>query len=108
MSDITELFEAFYKRYELPRVEPLTIGFSDIDPPLKQDVGKDHEKLENLLGGSEEDGHYHLTLDQLQRLTEKLNVKYPPKILEGQSAEAVAEILMTPYEVLGIDVKLTD
>ncbi len=106
--NIHELHEEFFNRYELPKVEPLTVGFSDIDPPLKPDTGtQDHELLDNLLGGSFAKGHYHLTKDQLKRLEDKLNVQYPPKILYGQIINIIPYEEMTEYAVQGKDVRLT-
>ena len=71
----SELVEEFFMKYEYPSVEELTVGFSDIDPPLKNDnATTDHEELENLMGG-DEDGHYHLTRDLWQKVIELLNRK---------------------------------
>ena len=106
--NIRELHEKFFERYELPKIEPLTIGFSDIDPPLKPDEGiQDHEELDNLLGGSFAKGHYHLTKDQLERLADKLNIQYPPEILYSQTITIFAFEEMTPYIVQGKNVILT-
>ena len=71
----SELVEEFFMKYEYPSVEELTVGFSDIDPPLKnENATTDHEELENLMGG-DEDGHYHLTRDLWQKVIELLNRK---------------------------------
>ena len=69
MSRFRELVEEFIAKYEEPKIENLTVGFSDIDPPLKVNASElDHEKLNNLLGGNIE-GHYHLTKDLWSQIT---------------------------------------
>ena len=104
--DFNELIEAFYERYQRPQIDELTVGFSGIDPPLKQvEEEKDHEKKKNLLGGSDEDGHYHLTKEQLEELIRRFNETYPPSITAGQIVSTAAEESMTPYLVLGQDVR---
>ena len=94
-----ELFEDFYKRYEKPQVDELTVGFSGIDPELKAEARrKDHERLSNLLGG-DSSGHYHLTEAQIEKLKQKLGEKYPPRIGEGQTITINADEEMPPYEI---------
>lgn len=74
MSDYRELVEEFFTRYEHPEVDELVVGFSGIDPPKKQTDGEiDHERLDSLLGGSHDDGHYHLTLDEWQAVKRLLD-----------------------------------
>ena len=104
MSRHDELEEKFYEKYERPVIEPYTLGFSGIDPPLRQNgAGYDHEKLRGLLGGNE-NGHYHLTKEQLRRLRELLD-PYPPEIYSGQEVPTTANEEMTPYEVQGENVR---
>ncbi len=63
-----EIREEFYSRYKKPVLEPLVVGYSGIDPPLKPQVeDEEHEELTNLLGGNE-NGHYHLTGKEYQEL----------------------------------------
>ncbi len=98
------IFEAFYKRYEQPEIEPLTGGFSGIDPELKVDPSLiDHEKLANLLGG-DESGHYHFTEEQIIKL-EMMIVNYPPEITPDQRIDTPPDEEMTPYEVQGENVR---
>ena len=108
MSEYRKLVEQFFERYEKPRVEELTVGFSDIDPPLKRSAGIiDHEQLNGLMGGNNE-GHYHLTQEEyegLKALLQEEPEKYPPLITEGQVINVVANEAMTPYEVQGTDVR---
>ncbi len=62
MSTYEELAEEFFEKYENPQLEPLTVGFSDIDPPKKiNPYDIDHEQLDGLLGGDDINGHWHLT-----------------------------------------------
>ena len=75
MSRYEDLATEFFTRYEEPELEELTVGFSDIDPPLKTNVAEiDHEKLDGLLGGNIE-GHYHLTKALWQAVIELLAQK---------------------------------
>ena len=93
------LFQDFYKKYEYPQVDELTVGFSGIDPELKASTGsQDHEQLTNLLGG-DSSGHYHLTEGQIEKLKQKLGEKYPPRISAGQTITVYAGVAMTPYKV---------
>ena len=95
MSSIAELQDAFYKRYQYPFVEELTLGYAGIDPPLKTDgTGLNHEDLDGLLGGDDE-GHYHLTREQLEELIDMLQ----PKIIIGQEINIVADEEMSPFEI---------
>lgn len=103
-----ERFNQFYKRYKYPEFEELLIGFAGIDPPLKNDGSSiDHEKLDNLLGGNES-GHYHLTKEQLEKIRKRLNKKYPPKVNSGQIINANPDEEITPYQVTGKNVELTE
>ena len=75
MSTYEQLAQEFFTKYEYPKIEQLTVGFSDIDPPKKinsSDV--DHEQLDGLLGGNWE-GHYHLTKELWEFLVELFNTK---------------------------------
>lgn len=67
----------------------------------------DHEALNNLMGG-DEDGHYHLTEDQLDTLIEMINEKYAPKITGGQEFTVVVGEEMPPFQVEGLGFDLTD
>ena len=99
-----DLFEAFYKKYEYPQVDPLTVGFSGIDPQKKVIAALiNHEKLGNLLGG-DESGHYHLTEEQIRKL-EMIIETYPPEIFPDQSVDTTADKQMTPYKVQGDNVR---
>lgn len=104
---MTEQFEEFYKRYEQPEVEPLTVGYSGIDPPLNANsYGLDHECLEGLLGGDDEE-HYHLTEEQLRRLIERYNEDFSPRITSYQVVNTIPKEEMTPYEIKGRHIKIT-
>ena len=108
MSKYSKLVEEFFTRYERPEIEELIVGFSGIDPQKKTLTGIiDHEQLENLLGG-DDNGHYHLTREQWEKLIELISEKYPPEILEGQTISVISNEEITPYEVQGINVKLTN
>jgi hypothetical protein len=97
--NINELFDKFYERYERPVIEELVIGFSGIDPPLKPSAGrKDHEILDNLLGG-DDTGHYHLTKEQIEKLLAIVGESYPPRIGEGQVITINADEEMTPIAI---------
>ena len=102
-----ELFEDFYKRYEQPEVEELTVGYSGVDPPLQANsYGLDHECLDGLLGG-DDNGHYHLTEEQLKALQDIYNEDFLPKISPNQSFDAVPNNEIDPYEIKGRNIKLT-
>ena len=74
MSRYSALVADFFLNYEKPQVDPLTVGFSAIDPPKKIDSSKiDHELIAGLLGGNE-DGHYHLTKDQWDDVIEMVDM----------------------------------
>ena len=65
MSKYRRLVEEFLLRYERPQVDDLVVGFSGIDPSKRVNAGDlNHEELDGLLGGSAEEGHYHLTLNE--------------------------------------------
>ena len=44
---------------------------------------EDHEQLSSLLGG-DENGHYHITHEQLDWIETKMNEQYKPVIADGQ------------------------
>ena len=106
MTDYKKLFEDFFKIYKKPFVDDLTIGFSDIDPPKKINPAEiDHEALDGLLAPNTNE-HYHLTKAQYDKLIELIE-KYPPKIEPNQVIKISAEGAMTPYEIAGKDIKIT-
>ena len=129
--------EEFEKKYNRPTVEPITVGFSGIDPNPKSTGGsseavaeevleklkeleiridggnidpdtpepapspspapviqteKDHEKLNNLLGGNS-DGHYHLTEDELEKLQ-----NMPERVTDGKAATIKIRTVTTGAE----------
>ena len=101
MTDLLEQFYQFYQKYKYPEVEELTVGFSGIDPPINHSEDTiSHEELGGLLGG-DENGHYHLTDEQLEKLKILSLERYPP-IIDDTTA-AYEE--MTPYEIEGINVR---
>ena len=101
-----EQFDEFYRRYMYTAVEELTVGFAGIDPPLKQDTSEiNHEDLDNLLGG-DDNGHYHLTGDQVEQLMEMYNIAYLPQIFPDQEMNAIPEEQITPYLVQGENVRM--
>lgn len=110
MSEYRKLIEQFFERYEKPEIEELTIGFSGIDPPLKQKAGIiDHEQLNGLMGGNNK-VHYHLTEEEYNKLRKLLEGEpetYPPSINEGQVINVFQNVAMTPYAVQGSNVALT-
>lgn len=68
MSEYAKLAEEFFKHYERPQVDKLTVGYSGIDPQKRVlEYELDHERLNHLQGGDEL-GHYHLTSKELDRL----------------------------------------
>ena len=101
-----EILENFYKKYQYPFVEELTVGYAGIDPPMKTDgTGLNHEDLDRLLGGND-NGHYHITKKQLEQLEELYGWLYFPKILPGQEINVTLDEDMNPYEVLGKNIKI--
>ena len=105
MSKYSELVQNFYTRYDKPVLDRYVMGFSGIDPPLKHSAKDlDHEKLSGLLGGNE-NGHYHLTRAELDKLIELIGAKYPPDIYANQIIECTADEAITEYEVQGQDVR---
>ena len=99
-------FEEFYKHYERAKVDPLTIGLTAIDPPEKHGAENvDHEELDNLLGGDVR-GHYHLTKAQLDELIRLTGENYPPRITPSQIVIIDAGEEMTPYRILGENVRI--
>ena len=75
MSRYAALVADFFLKYEKPQVDPLTVGFSGIDPQKKVDPSTiDHEELAGLLGGND-NGHYHLTQGQLDEVVDMLEVR---------------------------------
>ena len=107
MSRYQEAVEKLFGKYEKPVIEEVTVGFSGIDPQKKYAGTDDHEILRSLYGGNE-NGHYHLTLEELEWLREQMNEKYPPLIAEGQELTITDSEEMTAYEVLGENVKTGD
>ncbi len=102
-----ERFEEFFKRYNTPEVEALTVGYSGVDPPLKPNsYWLDHECLDNLMGGDDE-GHYHITKEQLEELQEIFDKDHRPRILPKQLIDVVPNDEMTPYEIKGLNTKKT-
>ena len=105
MSEYKELVDEFFTRYEYPVIEPFIMGFSGIDPPLKQSGGvNDHELLNNLMGGNS-DGHFHLTKQQLDWIIEQMQEKYPPSINPNQTIYGTADVPIDNYSITGVDVR---
>lgn len=105
MSIYKDLVDEFFSRYERPVIEPFIMGFSGIDPPLKQSGGiLDHELLHNILGGDDR-GHLHLTKEQLDWICEQMNEKFPPSITPDQIISATADEPINDYTILGTDVR---
>lgn len=101
MSRYRDLAETFNSRYQKPVIEELTVGFSGIDPPLKQSSGtNDHEALINLLGG-DGNGHFHLTQAEIDWLRSQMSENYPPSITAGQTINLTDMQSMTPYQIQG-------
>ncbi|MBQ7215570.1 MAG: hypothetical protein IJP54_05625 [Synergistaceae bacterium] len=76
MSTYEQLAADFFTKYEYPDIEPLTVGFSDIDPPKKifsSDI--DHEQLDGLLGGDDINGHWHLTRELWEFVVDLVGTK---------------------------------
>ena len=75
MGRYKELAEEFFTKYETSEVDELTVGFSAIDPPKKiNPLEIDHEQLDGLLGGNWE-GHYHLTKELWEYVSDLVNTK---------------------------------
>lgn len=104
MSEYKELVDEFFTRYEYPVIEPFIMGFSGIDPPLKQTDINNHEILDNLMGGNS-DGHFHLTKEQLEWIIEQMNEKYPPDITPNQTINTTADVPISNYSIMGTDVR---
>ena len=66
----------FYEKFEAPHINSLTVGFSSIDPSTRGITPSEipHEELGSLLGG-DENGHFHLTAEELAKLN-----SYPDSI----------------------------
>ena len=107
MSRYQDAVEKLFGKYEEPVIEEITLGFSGIDPQRKYNGVDDHEILMNLLGGND-DGHYHLTLEELEWLRQQMEEKYPPLIADNQQITIIDSIEMNAYEVLGENVKTGD
>lgn len=106
MSVYSDLVDEFFTRYDYPVIEPFIMGFSGIDPPLKQSVGfNDHELLNNIKGGDSDNGHYHLTLEQLNWIIEQMSEKYPPDISPNQVVHGIADVPLDDFEIQGTDVR---
>ncbi len=58
----------------------------------------DHEELDNLLGGNEE-GHYHLTREQIEWIDRRMNEDLRPKIKPGQTIKITLGEELSDYEV---------
>lgn len=94
--------EEFLGKYEKPVVEPITVGFSGIDPQRKYfgSAGtENHELLSNLQGG-DDDGHFHLTEDQLDWVIEQVNEAYKPVIDGGQEIVVLPDEEIDPYQII--------
>lgn len=101
MSRYSEMVQKVLGKYEKPRIEDVTLGFSGIDPQRKykeSDSQDDHELLHNLKGG-DENGYYHLTLAELEFLR-VLREALAPQILEGQEITINAGEEMEGYQVI--------
>ncbi len=99
-----ELLKDFFKFYQTPSVENLTIGFASIDPPMKRNEDINHEDLDGLLGGKDNE-HYHLTRHQLEKLKDIYRFFFFPTIAYGQEIQGVAGEEIVPYEVIGRNLK---
>lgn len=89
-------------RYKKPRIEPLIVGLSGIDPDEKLVSSEiSHEALSGLLGGNIL-GHYHLTREQLSEVrTFQNRINSLASSLESFS-NALSE-LITSYEEFTIN-----
>ncbi len=59
---------------------------------------EDHEQLNNLFGG-DENGHYHLTREQLEWLNEHMADTQKPIIRSGQSITITTGVEMDEYKI---------
>lgn len=99
-----EAVETFLGKYERPVIEDITVGFSGIDPQRKYFGGvgtgtSDHETLNNLQGGDDE-GHFHLTEEQLEWVIEQVNEANKPEIPDGQEIIVDADGELDPYQII--------
>lgn len=67
----------FGNEYMQPYIPNKIVGFIGLDPDIVSSGGgevgnRDHEQLDNLFGGDDENGHWHLTDGEYQRLQEML------------------------------------
>ena len=105
MSIYKDLVDEFFSRYEHPVIEPFIMGFSGIDPPLKSNSGtSDHENLNHILGG-DDNGHYHVTKEQLDWIIEQMSEKYPPSITPNQVILGTSDLPIIDYTIQGVDVR---
>lgn len=109
MSKYQQEVEKFFGKYEKPVVEPITVGFSGIDPQRKcfGSIGSgtdDHEKLTSLQGG-DENGHYHLTQEQLEWIADQMSGKYKPDLFGDQEIHIYPDEPMEEYEPEGDNVR---
>lgn len=102
MKNYEQLVKEFFTRYRKPFVDKLTIGFSDIDPPLKVNPAEiDHEALDGLLAPNTNE-HYHLTKEQHDKLIKLIDGdNFPPLIYPNQVIRITADEPMTGYEIQG-------
>ena len=68
-----------------------------------------HEQLTNLFGGKTNE-HYHLSKEQYDWLIEQMSGggnddNYAPKITAGQVITVIKSVEMTPYEILGTNLR---
>lgn len=102
MGKYQQAVEKFLGKYEKPAIEEVTVGFSGIDPQRKyfgSSGTDDHELMNNLKGGNE-DGHYHLTEDQLEWVIEQVNEAYKPVIGEDQEIIVLPDEEIDPYQII--------
>ena len=118
---MSDILKNFYDNYEAPAIQKITVGFSGIDPipkaaqPLvisdKTDSGTDlyayitqkisqllvtdHEQLEGLLGGKDND-HYHISeqeYDALYKIITQFSNSNGTNTLTNDEYNRVAEII---------------
>ena len=58
----------------------------------------DHEEVDNLLGG-DENGHYHITREQLDWILSQMEGQYKPVIHDGQVITIPAGSEMDGYKI---------